>query len=78
MTIPVGLLYALVPVLAAGLLSFGAWLVVQVGRQGAALARVAEQRDDHESRLKRLEAWYDGIAVGRRLERAGDGGSASP
>lgn len=77
MTVPVGLLYAIVPVLVASAIAFTAWIVRQLGRHAELLSKAATEMGNHDDRLKRLEGWQDGVQFGRSVERAVQQGNQS-
>jgi hypothetical protein len=70
MTVPVGLLYALVPIVGAGLISFVAWLIVQIGHHAELLAKAGTEIGSHDKRIGRLEAYQDGVSAGRVIGKA--------
>ncbi len=70
MTIPVGLLYAVVPILVASGIGFTVWIVQQLARHAALLERTAARLEHDDSRLGRLEAFQDGMQAGRAIEQA--------
>jgi hypothetical protein len=81
MQVPVGLLYALVPVFVTAGIGFTAWVVRQLGKHAELLAAatsetssaerlVASELRSHDDRLKRLEGWQDGVQFGRAVESA--------
>jgi len=65
MYIPIGLLYAIIPVLLTGFFAFVTWFVRSINKHAQLLASVATELGSHEDRLKRLEGWYDGVQYGR-------------
>ena len=75
MYVPVGVMLALLPVVATGALGAATWLVSKITRHAELIATAATKLDAHEQldgvrfadagrRLDRLEAWRDGYKAG--------------
>lgn len=64
MFLPVGLLYALIPIIGAALIGVASWIFSKLTRHAELIAAAAEQLADHDRRLNRLEIWQDGYRAG--------------
>ncbi len=77
MTVPLGFLYALVPVLVSGAIYFTSWIVRQLGKHAELLASASSKLEGQGDRLRRLEGWQDGFSSGRAVEKAAHAGESS-
>ncbi len=70
MFIPLGFLYAIIPILGTGMIVFTSWLFRVTGKHAELLAAIATSLKGHDERLSRLEGWQDGVRFGRDVETA--------